>query len=295
MPYQTAFISYKRSASEGEAAYLHQRLQALGVNVFYDRDSLEAGDLFEKQLNEELVNRDCLIVILAPETLAESWWVRHEVKVALTQRKEVIPILTKGFTFSAESVPAQIAGLKEYNGIRFDYDIADFTVNKIAKVLEIDTAVNVTQAPPAPEKQPNWLARFLSSQSWQGISAIIGIIGVIIAVIALNASSQHSTPLTTPSLTAIATSQPPITTPSGNNYPCQGTIKSSGGTNVSLDQVKLNPFRSSTSQQAVNQGSTVTILEKQISDGVTWYKIRYSTESIIGWIPIEYVSQSNSC
>lgn len=205
MPYQTAFISYRRQSSHAEAAFIHNSLRALGVDVFYDRDDLTAGDLWEARLNEELVNRDYLIVVLAPETLADSYWVKEEVRVALRQNKKIIPVFTKGFTFSDAYVPDDIAGLKRYNGIRFDYDIADYAVGQIAKVLEIKVTVNVTAPPPAPEKQPNWIARFLSSQSWQGISAIIGIIGVIIAVIALNASIQSPANTTsTPQPSAVA-------------------------------------------------------------------------------------------
>ncbi|MBZ0281963.1 MAG: SUMF1/EgtB/PvdO family nonheme iron enzyme [Anaerolineae bacterium] len=206
MPYQTAFISYRRQSSHAEAAFIHNSLRALGVDVFYDRDDLAAGDLWEARLNEELVNRDCLIVVLAPETLQESYWVPREIQIALTQNKKIIPVFTKGFTFSDAYVPDDIAGLKRYNGIRFDYDIADYAVGQITKVLEIKVTVNVTQTPPlAPEKQPSWVARFLSSQSWQGISAIIGIIGIIIAVIALNASNQSTANTTsTPQLSTVA-------------------------------------------------------------------------------------------
>jgi len=335
MPYQTAFISYRRQSSHAEAAFIHNSLRALGVDVFYDRDDLAAGDLWEARLNEELVNRDCLIVVLAPETLQESYWVPREIQIALTQNKKIIPVFTKGFTFSDAYVPDDLTGLKRYNGIRFDYDIADYAVGQIAKVLEIKVTVNVT-TPPAPVKQQNWIGRFLSSQSWQGISAIIGIIGVIIAVIALNASNQStanttstpqpsavalipsatsaptdlptSTPSHTPTDTPIpeitATTQPTtISVSTGSTptitliktYPCEGTITDSGRGLDAVNEVYEEATTSSNKKPFVRVETKVTVQRQTTDDKSIDWYLIFDGENRLGWIQAQYVILSSEC
>ncbi len=76
-------------------------------------------------------------------------------------------------------------------------------------------------------------------------------------------------------------------------YPCDGTIVVSTGSGVFLNQVYTIPQNNSPNRSPVAQGSTVTVLGTQLSEGVSWYQIQYDNNE--GWIQSEYVTLSSGC
>jgi hypothetical protein len=190
----TVFISYRRVLSEDLARYIHDRLRDEGVDVFYDLDDINAGERWRARLQRELVNRDVLLVILAPETLQDSEWVRREITTALEQNKTIIPVTHRGFQYSRAAIPDEIAGLGEFQGIPFEQRFADATIEQIKRALNITVNVTVQSSMPPQPKQ---------GMSDTVKAAIIGgIFTVIVAVIALVPNllqpSAGSTPTVAP-------------------------------------------------------------------------------------------------
>jgi hypothetical protein len=104
------------------------------------------------------------------------------------------------------------------------------------------------------------------------------------------ASSAANTP--TP---IAATSTPIVTATVAQAYPCTGTIITTGEAN-SISVVRSQPSGSSTLLAPIRVGTQVQITERRgtiISN--SWYRILTSSGSLLGWIPVSYVSPSASC
>jgi len=113
------FISYRRDGGEMLGQLLHDRLTQEGYTVFFDVESLRSG-----KFNDELyrVMEECtdIIVVLPPNALyrcedAEDW-VRKEISFCIEKKKNIIPIMMRGFEFP-ENLPDDIVELRNYNGI----------------------------------------------------------------------------------------------------------------------------------------------------------------------------------
>jgi len=87
----------------------------------------------------------------------------------------------------------------------------------------------------------------------------------------------------------VVSSPPPPTT--GNaEYPCSGTIAFRTGAEKSF---YTSPFRGSPPSGRLAEGSNITILAKQRSDGVYWYRIQTANGSQ-GWIE-EQIVEPRGC
>ena len=106
------FISYRRSDAAGHAGRLFDRLeQWFGADeLFYDRDSIDSGDMFPQRLEDAVNAAKIVLVLIGPDWLAEINeraalpsvdFVRVEVESALRLRAanrtpKVIPVLMGG-------------------------------------------------------------------------------------------------------------------------------------------------------------------------------------------------------
>src|SRR5262245_51646963 len=128
----TVFISYQRSSGKDLARYLHDWLTNIRVDTFLDVDDISGG-LFGAIIEREIISRSHLLVILTPSTFGSDW-VRKEIATALRHRKEIVPLMTDGFTFS-EPIPADIEELANYSGIQYDYRNPRHAQDQIKKAL----------------------------------------------------------------------------------------------------------------------------------------------------------------
>jgi hypothetical protein len=97
----------------------------------------------------------------------------------------------------------------------------------------------------------------------------------------------------TPSHTPTITPTRAATNTPAQAYPCTGTvIFSSGGL---LNQVHVSPLLNSPRRTAVQQGSTVRILDGRTNEGEIWYQINYADGTQTGWILREYIMPGSSC
>lgn len=100
------FVSYWRSdASIAEELVL--RLRKCGLSVFFDADSLRAGDRYPDELDKEL--RTCRAVLgLWSEHSLKRPWVRAEAEIAYS-RKVLVPLLIERSEFE---LPASLWGVQ---------------------------------------------------------------------------------------------------------------------------------------------------------------------------------------
>jgi tetratricopeptide (TPR) repeat protein len=101
------FISYRRSDAAGHARALHEYLsERFGVErIFFDRSTIESGDVFPDTLRRGVEGCVVLLALIAPDWLDSKGtdgnrrlddpndFVRHEIALALTRGKRVIPVL----------------------------------------------------------------------------------------------------------------------------------------------------------------------------------------------------------
>ena len=132
------FISYRRDGGDTLAQLIYDRLTARGYKVFLDIESLRSGKFNEKLLN---VIEECkdLIVILPPGALErcsnEGDWLYLELSYAMKNRKNIIPVMMKGFEWP-ETFPEGLEGLRNYNGIHDSKDYFDAVIDKIVSLLQ---------------------------------------------------------------------------------------------------------------------------------------------------------------
>jgi len=111
---QTAFFSYSREDGEF-ARKLAADLKSAGANVWMDQLDIEPGTRWDDAISQALESSPRVLVILSPAS-AKSENVSDEVSFALSQTKQIIPVL-----FRDCKVPFRIARL-QYVDFRNDYN-----------------------------------------------------------------------------------------------------------------------------------------------------------------------------
>lgn len=131
------FISYRRDGGDTLAQLIYDRLKEKGYRIFLDIESLRSGKFNEKLLE---VMDECkdVIVILPPNALERCKnpgdWLYLEVSNALKHKKNIIPVMMKGFEWP-EEWPEGMEELQNYNGIYDSKDYFDAVIDKIASLL----------------------------------------------------------------------------------------------------------------------------------------------------------------
>jgi len=113
------FISYRRDGGDTLAGRLADRFSALGYKVFYDVESLRSGT-FNKQILDALAQCNDVLLVLPPNALDrcvnDDDWVRQELAFALKCKKNIIPIMMRGFEFP-NNLPLDIENVKNMEGV----------------------------------------------------------------------------------------------------------------------------------------------------------------------------------
>jgi len=132
------FISYRRIGGIDTARWLYDQLRARGYDVFMDLEGLRAG-VFNKALYREIESRDTFVIVLSEGSLDrcvnEGDWVRQELAHALNCKRNVIPILMKGFKFP-DQLPEDIDAIRSYHGVPVSYDFFDAFMDKIEEFID---------------------------------------------------------------------------------------------------------------------------------------------------------------
>lgn len=132
------FISYRRDGGEVTARILRDSLVERGYNVFFDVESLRSGS-FNTKIYSVIDECSDFILVLSPNALDRCRnsddWVRREVEYALEKKKNVIPILLRGFEFPPD-LPESMAQLPFQNGLAANLEYYEAFLNKLETFLK---------------------------------------------------------------------------------------------------------------------------------------------------------------
>lgn len=113
------FISYRREGGAAMAGRISDHLTAKGYAVFFDMETIHSGK-FNEQIVEAICTCDDVLLVLPPQALDrcvnEEDWVRKEVRLAIQQGKNIIPVLMPGFVFP-DVLPADIDDIRHMEGV----------------------------------------------------------------------------------------------------------------------------------------------------------------------------------
>lgn len=124
------FISYRRSSGSELASLLSLRLSWKNYKIFFDVESLRAGN-FGDGLMENVQQSRNFILVLTPNALDRCLddpegkdWVRKEIEMAIKSDCNIIPIM-KDFdssVFERENIPQEVKLLQLINSISWHHD-----------------------------------------------------------------------------------------------------------------------------------------------------------------------------
>jgi len=133
----TVFISYRRT-NFWTALAVFQNLSQHGYDVFLDYRSIPSGD-FDQVITENVKARAHFIVILGPYSLERcdepEDWLRREIELAIETKRNIIPLMIEGFSFSSYStektLTGKLANLKKYNAVGIPAEYFDEAMAKL--------------------------------------------------------------------------------------------------------------------------------------------------------------------
>src|SRR5580698_2136517 len=120
---KTVFISYRRTNAFGALA-IFQYLTHHGYDVFFDYDGIPSGD-FETSILENIQARAHFLVLLTPSALERCSepgdWLRREIETAIDEKRNIVPLMLEGFSFSTPAIADQLTGklalLRKYQAV----------------------------------------------------------------------------------------------------------------------------------------------------------------------------------
>jgi len=116
------FISYRRNGGIDIARNFWKELREQDYYSFFDIDSIRDGE-FPEVIYQNIERSNNFLIILTPNALdrceSETDWVRREIRAAIEQGKNIIPIVCKGFKFD-DSLPADIEKIRVVQPINYD-------------------------------------------------------------------------------------------------------------------------------------------------------------------------------
>ena len=131
------FISYRNNGGEFVGKMLYDSLRERKYKVFFATETMEAGR-FDKQIYNMIDACDDFLLVLSNGTLDRcndpDDWVKKEILYAMKKKKNIIPILLKGFNWPV-SICDEIDEIRFYEGVKVHLELWDATVNKICRYL----------------------------------------------------------------------------------------------------------------------------------------------------------------
>lgn len=113
------FISYRREGGVHAAKEIALELRERGYSVFFDGKSISSGRFWDT-IRESVEACSDFLVVLTPGALdrcaagSEIDFVAREISLAMSLGKNIVPVMTDGFSFP-DPMPECIRGLEEYN------------------------------------------------------------------------------------------------------------------------------------------------------------------------------------
>jgi hypothetical protein len=131
------FISYRRKDISW-ALLVYKYLSEKGFDVFFDFESIPSGD-FEQTIIGNIRARAHFVVILTPTALDRcnkpGDWLRREIEMAISEKRNIVPLFFNGFSFGTSSVSKKLKGglvtLPKYNGLSVPADYFEPAMEKL--------------------------------------------------------------------------------------------------------------------------------------------------------------------
>jgi hypothetical protein len=126
------FISHANKDKDTYVDSLNAAVRRLGVNIFYDTDSLSWGDNWKQMILDGTQNSEFAIIVIS-NNFFDREWTERELKEFLTQQnenhqKKVLPLL---YGISLEELKAHYPELGDIQCIKSD----DYTLEEIVILL----------------------------------------------------------------------------------------------------------------------------------------------------------------
>lgn len=132
------FISYRREGGYALARLVYECFQKVGVAAFLDLEELRAGP-FNEKLYSAIEECDNFVLILPVGALDrcvnEKDWLRLEVEHAILHKKNIIPVMVKGFEFP-DTLPPSMQVLPFFNGVQASREYFDASMKKLISMLK---------------------------------------------------------------------------------------------------------------------------------------------------------------
>lgn len=197
------FLSYRRDGGMEMAMLLKDALTKKRYSVFLDIEGLRSGP-FNEKLYEIIDGCTDFVIILPPNALDrcndEQDWVRLEIERAKKDKKNIVPIILKGFSFP-EVLPQSIEFIR--------YQTAPTVVNEYFDAFVEKLTTFLWSSPNGGHKRP-----------WKGILlSAVGVVVIIAAGFAIyqwieNQKSQPEPPVEPPMSTVTSPVEPAAETAS---------------------------------------------------------------------------------
>ncbi|HTZ88937.1 MAG TPA: tetratricopeptide repeat protein [Alloacidobacterium sp.] len=156
---KSVFLSYRRTNFPWALA-IYQDLTQHGYDVFFDYNSLPAGD-FETVILENVRARAHFLVVLTPSALERCSepgdWLRREIETAIDEKRNIIPLMLEGFSFGTPAIASQLTGklalLRKYQAVGIPAEYVFAAMEKLrTRYLNVSLdAVSHPASPPARE------------------------------------------------------------------------------------------------------------------------------------------------
>lgn len=142
------FISYRRKGGFAVARLLYDHLRIMGFAPFFDMEELRSGQ-FNIKLYDTIDECDNFLLILPPNSLDRCVntddWLRLEIERAITKKKNIIPVVLDGFSFS--NIPDCMIDLSKYNAVSLSQEYFDASLKKIISMLRNVQVIPVESKP----------------------------------------------------------------------------------------------------------------------------------------------------
>lgn len=132
------FISYRRRGGREIARNIYERLSIMGINAFFDYNSMRNGR-FNEQIYTAIQQAKDFILIYTPGALDncknEDDWVRTEIETALKYDKNIIIVFTEPDMEFPNDIPDSIKDIPNYHGMVLSQEYYDESIKKLLGML----------------------------------------------------------------------------------------------------------------------------------------------------------------
>jgi len=138
-PHARIFICYRREGGSDMARLVRDNLRDRGFDVFMDVEDLKSGQ-FNEGLLREIESATDVLVILSPGSLDRSFqdgdWLRWELAHSIACKKNVVPVLMRGFVWPSQPLPEDLKALPYHQGVEPSHNFFSASIDKLVTLLK---------------------------------------------------------------------------------------------------------------------------------------------------------------